>query len=160
MCISLVLNCLELSRTWCLVSVSASNPTVSVSVSVSDPTVSVSVSVSSFMSRIQVCFRLTSYPFGTRQFYSAILYEVPNKIQFVRELWRPLLQEDKTFATRQFQKRQDFRFETVSKKSRNDLETETETETVGSETETETETAKNLSRDVSRPRQCLETIQL
>src|SRR5688572_768281 len=101
-------------------------------------------------------FRLTSYPFGTRQFYSAILYKVPNKIQFVRELWRPLLQENKTFASRQLPKRQDFRFETVSKKSRNDLETETET--VGSETETKT--SKNLSRDVSRPRQCLETIQL
>ena len=53
-------------------------------------------------------------------------------------------------------KEQDFRFETVSKKSRNDLETETET--VGFETETET--SKNLSRDVSRPRQCLETIQV
>ena len=83
--------------------------------------------------------------FSTRQFFSAILYEVPNKIQFVRELWRPLLQENKTFASRQFPKRQDFRFETVYKKSRNDLETETETETVGSETETET--SKNLSRD-------------
>ena len=53
---------------------------------------------------------------------------------------------------------QDFRFETVSKESRNDLETETET--VGSETETETDTSKNLSQDVSRPRQCLETNQL
>jgi len=63
-------------------------------------------------------------------------------------------------ASRQFPKSQDFRFATVSKKSRNDLETETETETVRSETETETETSKNLSRDVSRPRQCLETIQL
>src|SRR5688572_25153830 len=49
-------------------------------------------------------FQLTSYPFGTRQFYSAILYEVPNKIQFVRELWRPLLQENKTFVSRQFPK--------------------------------------------------------
>src|SRR5688572_8410002 len=44
-------------------------------------------------------------------------------------------------------KEQDFRFETVSKKARNDLETEIETET-----------SKNLSRDVSRPRQCLETL--
>src|SRR5678815_5468154 len=56
MCISLVLNCLELSRTWCLVSVSVSDPTVSVSVS--NPTVSISVSVTSFMSRIQVCYYL------------------------------------------------------------------------------------------------------
>src|SRR5688572_17446987 len=70
-------------------------------------------------------FRLTSYPFGTRQFYSAILYKVPNKILFVRELWRPLLQDNKTFAWRQLPKRRDFRVETVSKKSRNDLETET-----------------------------------
>src|SRR5688572_6098412 len=72
--------------------------------------------------------------------------------------------EQNTVCTRTLEtastRAQDFRFETVSKKSRNDLETETETETVGSETETETETSKNLSRDVSRPRQCLETIQL
>jgi len=49
---------------------------------------------------------------------------------------------------------QDFRFETVSKMSANDLETETET--VGSETETEA--SENLTRDVSRPRERLETI--
>jgi len=66
---------------------------------------------------------------------------------------------------------QDFRFETLSKKTRLSPQdsfrkvkkwsrAETETETVGSETETETETSKNLYRDVSRPRQCLETIQL
>src|SRR5688572_13475334 len=65
-------------------------------------------------------------------------------------LWRPFLQENKTFALRQFPKTQDFRFETVSKKSRNDLETETE----GSETETET-SKKPVSRRLET-----ETIQL
>ena len=65
---------------------------------------------------------LFSYPFGCfgiGQFYSANVRNSELKTVCVRTM--------ETASTRE----QDFRFETVSKKSRNDFMTETETETMG-----------------------------